>query len=70
MDTKTFCFKVSTPNRDFFISADSGKEMFDWVQAIRVAAIHLHPNSSNTELKAASDIDVSKYCISSLILVG
>jgi len=60
MDTKTFCFKVNTPNRDFFISADSGKDMFDWVQAIRIASLQLHPNSEKTDLKSAADVDVKE----------
>jgi hypothetical protein len=47
---------VNTPNRDYFITAESGKEMFDWVQSLKVAqAIYCSERPSG---KTAASLDV------------
>jgi len=58
LEGKTFCFSINTPTREFFISADSAKDMFDWVLLIRgtVAAF----NATNNAGKMASDIDIKE----------
>jgi len=37
VDHHTFEFKLNTPSRCFIISADSAKEMYDWVVALKLA---------------------------------
>jgi len=58
LEGKTFCFSINTPTREFFISAESAKDMFDWVLLIRgtVAAF----NATNDAGKMASDIDIKE----------
>jgi len=51
------CFVVDTPNRCFYISAESAKEMYDWVVALRCAKSQLVSNSNG---KMASQIDVQE----------
>lgn len=38
---RPFCFMVSTPNRDYYISPDTGDDMYDWIQTIRMARHYL-----------------------------
>lgn len=57
VDNKAYCFVISTPGRDYFVTAESGKEMFDWVQILKIAkAVYCteHPTG-----KLASECDVS-----------
>jgi hypothetical protein len=35
------CFIISTPNRDYYLCADSGEAMYDWVQILRTARRYL-----------------------------
>jgi len=56
IDNKTFCFMISTPGRDFFISADSGKDMFDWVQNLKIAkSFYCTPKATG---KRVSDFNI------------
>jgi len=36
-----FCFTVTTPHRVFYFSADSGDDMYDWVQILRTVRHYL-----------------------------
>jgi hypothetical protein len=58
IDNKAYCFVIHTPNRDFFITAESGKEMFDWVQALKVAKFNYC--SDKPTGKKATDFDVKE----------
>lgn len=55
MDNRNFCFTIHTPGREFFMSADSAKETFDWIKGLRIAKAQL---SEDKPLgKRASEID-------------
>jgi len=56
VDNKAFCFVIKTPGREFFISADNGKEMYDWIQSMRAAKSCL--NTTKPEGHSAADINV------------
>jgi len=56
IDNRANCFVVETPSRSFFITADSPRDMYEWVEALKSAKALLSrqdPNGSK-----ASQIDV------------
>jgi len=58
IDNKAYCFVISTPGRDFFVTAESGKEMFDWVQTLRTTkSVYC---TDNTAGKSSSECDVKQ----------
>ncbi len=36
-----YCFTITTPSREYFINADTGEDMYDWIQALRTAKHYL-----------------------------
>jgi len=46
LQDRPFCFTISTPNRDYYVCADSGEEMYDWVQILRTSKQYLSKPSS------------------------
>eukprot|EP01114_Cavostelium_apophysatum_P013306 TRINITY_DN3193_c0_g1_i1.p1 TRINITY_DN3193_c0_g1~~TRINITY_DN3193_c0_g1_i1.p1 ORF type:complete len:341 (+),score=80.34 TRINITY_DN3193_c0_g1_i1:106-1128(+) len=71
VDGKSNCFVIKTPSREFFICADSPKEMYDWVQTIRGSKKLLEgfgesgKNAADVNLKEivpkiSSEIDIQK----------
>ncbi|EGG16247.1 pleckstrin domain-containing protein [Cavenderia fasciculata] len=47
VDSKPFCFIISTPKRRYLISCSTGEEMFKWIQLIRFS-VHKLNNSNNS----------------------
>jgi len=56
MDNKSFCFVVKTPGREFFISADNAKDMYDWIQSMKSARLSVC--TTRTTGQSAADINV------------
>jgi len=58
IDNRTCCFLIDTSSRSFYVTADSAKEMFDWVQALKSAKSQLSIVQENG--KKAPQIDVKE----------
>jgi len=53
---RPFCFTINTPNRDYFLCADTGEEMYDWVQVLRTSRQYLSKPSVYGNNNKAQDL--------------
>jgi len=53
---RPYCFVISTPNRDYYVCAESGEGMYDWVQTLRTARRYLSAPSAFGFTGKARDI--------------
>lgn len=53
---RPFCFTISTPNRDYYLCADSGEDMYDWVQMLRTSKQYLSKPSSYGNNNKSSEL--------------
>jgi len=50
---QTYCFTITTPSREYFINAETGEDMYDWIQALRTAKSYLSsPSKYGSQVKA------------------
>lgn len=50
------CFIISTPNREYFVCAESGESMYDWVQVLRTARRYLCTPHAYGHTEKARDV--------------
>eukprot|EP01111_Echinosteliopsis_oligospora_P007276 TRINITY_DN2205_c0_g1_i1.p1 TRINITY_DN2205_c0_g1~~TRINITY_DN2205_c0_g1_i1.p1 ORF type:complete len:374 (-),score=102.23 TRINITY_DN2205_c0_g1_i1:311-1432(-) len=52
-DVPPFCLTIPTPNRTYYLAADTAEEMFDWCQALRSCRCYLlHPSDFGYKVKS------------------
>jgi len=59
IDGKSFCFSVVTPTREFFVSCDNVKDLYEWVQLLRGAQAVLCANKPDG--KKAADVNTKDF---------
>ncbi|EFA85719.1 pleckstrin domain-containing protein [Heterostelium album PN500] len=47
VDSKPYCFIISTPKRRYLISCNTGEDMFRWIEVLRQAVINMPPGTAS-----------------------